>query len=310
MLSSTDKTPDSAKWTYLRELLVESPNVGFGIRLVSTPGSANSFDMRLSLNHGVGLAIALAMSSVFSEPVEILKITARTSSGRETLLQEVSVFRADNAVLYRLPIMAIDLDGAPNAYHPPTPGHPHGKGPGLGLEDLRNASKNLDDGPNAVWVGIVTDVNGRPVIQKEGMFSGFYVSKTSLEDTRFAREDQRRYIDATKIPYVVLNPIVRQKAGIDVGDLAVIVLSPANPKVAYGIVADIGPRRGLGECSKALAASIGIPLGIEQADILYIFFPTPGRRKARSAVQIRAETETLFAAWGGIARIQTLRQGH
>jgi hypothetical protein len=263
--------------------------------------------MRSSLNHGVGLAIALAISGLFSEPIEIFKITARISSGRKPALQKVPVFTADNAVLFRLPMMAVDFDGAPNAYHPPTPGHPHGKGPGLGLEDLRNASKNLDDGPDAMWVGIVTDPGGKPIIQEVGPFSGFYVSKTSLEDPHFGREDPRRYIDATKIPYAVLNPIVRQRAGVDLGDLAVIVLNPSNPKIAFGIVADIGPRDGLGECSKALADSIGTPSGIEQADILYIFFPTPGRRKARTAAQIRVEAETLFTAWGGIARVQSLR---
>ncbi len=263
--------------------------------------------MRLNVNQGIGLAMGLAIAAVFSEPVEILKITARTSSGRKPVLQEISVFRADNAILYRLPIMAIDLDGTPNAYHPPTPGYPHGKGPGLGLEDLRNASKNLDDGADAEWVGIVTDGDGKPITQKEGVFTGFFISKTSLENTRFAREDPRRYVDATKIPYVVLNPIVRQKAGVDLGDLAVIVLNSENPKVAFGIVADIGPRRGLGECSKALADSIGIPRGTERADIVYIFFPTPGQRRARSAEEIRGETETLFTAWGGIARVQALR---
>jgi len=263
--------------------------------------------MRLNSIQETGLTLCLAAAILFSEPVEILKIAARTSSGPTPVLQQVSILRADNAILYRLPMMTIDLDGAPNAYHPPTREHLHGKGPGLGLEDLRNASKNLDDGPDAEWVGIVTDTNGKPVTQKDGMFAGFYVSTTSLEDSRFAREDPRRYVDATKIPYVVLNPILRQKAGVELGDLAVIVLDPAKPRVAFGIVADIGPRRGLGECSEALATSLGIPSGIERADIVYIFFPTPDHRKARTAAEIHDETQTLFAAWGGIARVQTLR---
>jgi len=105
----------------------------------------------------------------------------------------------------------------------------------------------------------------------------------------------------------VLNPIVRQKAGVDLGDLAVIVLNPTKPRVAFGIVADIGPRRGLGECSEALANSLGIPSAIDRADIVYILFPTPGHRKARTAAEINAETRTLFTAWGGVARVQTLR---
>ena len=277
-----------------------------GGRLVPCSNCVDTSQMRLGISRGVGILVGLAIA-VSSEPIEILKITARTSSGPEPILQEVSVFRADNAILYRLPIMAVDLDGAPNAYHPPTPGHPHGKGPGLGLEDLRNASKNLDDGTNAEWVGIVTDADGKPVTQKEGIFSGFYVSKTSLEDRRFAREDPRRYIDATKIPYVVLNPLMRQKAGVDLGDLAVVVLNPRKPRIAFGIVADIGPRRGLGECSKALADSMGISHGAERADIVYIYFPVPGRREIRTRERIDSEAQALFDAWGGIERVQTLQ---
>jgi hypothetical protein len=261
----------------------------------------------VNINNIVLLLIGLAVGTVFTEPVEVMRITARTSSGRDPILKEVLIFRADNAVLYRLPMIAIDFDGAPNAYHPPTPGHPHGKGVGLGLEDLRNASKNLDDGLNAEWVGIVTGANGEPVTQKQGPFEGFYVSKTSLEDASFPRDDPRRYVDATKIPYVVLNPILRQKAGVALGDLAVIVLNPKKPKIAFGILADIGPRHGLGECSKALADSIGIPFGIDGADIVYIFFPTPDHRRTRRAQEIRDETEPLFTAWGGISRVQALQ---
>jgi hypothetical protein len=251
----------------------------------------------------IGLMVAL----MWPEPTVILEISAHTSSDKNSPLQNVSILKAGNAVLYRLPIMAIDLDGAPNAYHPPTAGYPHGNGPGEGLEDLRNASANLDDGPNAKWVGIVTDAAGKPVTQKEGAFAGFYVSTTTLEDPRFPTDDPRRYMDATKIPYVVLNPILRQKAGLDVGDLAAVVLNPASSKIAFGVVADIGPRQGLGECSKALATLLVRPRGVEGADLVYIFFPTPEKRKVRTAEEIQTETEALFTGWGGIARVQALR---
>lgn len=254
----------------------------------------------------IGLAIAFLLAQSISEPGPVLSIVARTSSGPHPTLKKIRIFQAEKAIFYRLPIMEIDLDGAPNAYHPPVPGHPHGNGKGLGLEDLRNASKNMEDGPNAKWIGIVTDDAGTPVIQKDGPFAGFYVSMTSLEDTRFERTDPRRYVDATKIPYVVLNPILKQ-AGIALGDLAVVVLNPKDPKVAYGIVADIGPRLGLGECSKALANSLGIAGGIEGADIIYIFFPTPKeQRRTRTTQEIFDQANNLFEAWGGITRTRSL----
>jgi len=252
------------------------------------------------------LSSAFVVSAAVPEATELLRISARITSGRNPTLQDVPIFRIDNAVLYRLPLMTIDLDGAPNAYHPPVPGHPHGTGPGLGLEDLRNASRNLDDGPNADWVGLATDAQGKPFIQETGPFAGFYVSETSLEDSRFSSADPRRYVDATKIPYVVLNSILRKKAGLDVGDLAVVVMEAQEPKIAFGIVADIGPAKGLGECSKALADSLDISSGVEGSDLVYIFFATPKNRKVRTAEEIQSQGEALFSAWGGISRVREL----
>jgi Fungal chitosanase of glycosyl hydrolase group 75 len=260
--------------------------------------------LRATMSAGILLFSASQLN--FSESIQIMTIQARTSSGQKAMLKEIPIFKADNAILYTVPIMAVDLDGAPNAYHPPTPEHPHGKGPGLGLEDLRNASRNLDDGPNAQWVGIVTDKQGKPIIQTEGPFTGFYVSKTSLEDRRFAIEDPRRYADATKIPYVVLNPILRRNAGVDLGDLAAVVLDSPNHEISFGIVADIGPSKGLGECSKALANSINRPNGAEGTNITYVFFPNRDGRRIRTREQIINEGQALFAAWGGLGRVQSL----
>ena len=248
----------------------------------------------------------VTIAAITSAPVQILTIKVRIGTGKAPVSQEVQIFRVDDAVLYRLPLMDIDLDGAPNTYHPPTPGHPHGNGPGLGLGDLRNASKNLDDGPNVVWVGIVTDSRGKPLVQNEGPFAGFYISQTTLQDPHFAKADPRRYVDATTVPYVVLNPILRKKAGLDIGDLAAVVLGSNEHKVTFGIVADVGPLTGLGECSRALATSLGISSGIEGSQLTYIFFPTPNERKVRTIQQIRHEAEALFAAWGGVSRLSEL----
>jgi len=134
-------------------------------------------------------------------------------------------------------------------------------------------------------------------------YSGFYVSKTSLEDQTFPVEDPRRYVDATRIPYVVLNPFLRKQAGVDLGDLAVVVLNSADHRVSFGIVADIGPRSGLGECLKALADSIEKPNGVEGIEIVYIFFTSRDARRIRTRDEINKKTMKLFEAWGGIARV-------
>lgn len=255
---------------------------------------------------GVTLTSVVGLVAAPSPPVELLKISAQVTNGKNPVVRQIQIFKMDDAVLYRLPLLNIDLDGAPNTYHPPVAGHPHGNGPGLGLDDSRNASENLHDGADAKWVGIATDSAGKPVVQKDGPFAGFYVSTTTLQDTQFPESDPRRYVDATKIPYVVLNPILRKKAGLAVGDLAVVVLNGTAAKIAYGIVADIGPSKGLGECSQALAASLGIPKGIEGGDLVYIFFPTPKNRKVRTPDEIHSQAEALFTAWGGLSRVQEL----
>jgi hypothetical protein len=55
------------------------------------------------------------------------------------------------------------------------------------------------------WVGVVTGDDGEPVIQnRTDPAPGFYVSTTSLEDPRQAVTNPSRYVDATKIPYIVI----------------------------------------------------------------------------------------------------------
>jgi hypothetical protein len=239
-----------------------------------------------------------------SEPRQIAVVNVRDGANRK----DVPVWTAGGAIYYR-GRMTIDLDGAPNAYHPPTPSAPHGKGPGLGLDDLRNATRNLDDGPNAVWVGIVTDDQGKPVVQTSGPFAGFFVSTTSLEDHRFNQTDSRRYVDATRVPYVVLNLLLRDLASDApaLGDLAV-VLAPGPPlRTVYGILADIGPRHELGECSLALARELGIPNGTAKEQIDYVFFPGSGDGSLKSNDEIAQRGEELFRKWGGLARITSIR---
>ena len=69
--------------------------------------------------------------------------------------RRVSISRLSDAIVFEAGL-AIDADGAPNAYGP------HGRG----LDRLANARR---DGR---WVSIATDKRGRPLLQKKGRYSG------------------------------------------------------------------------------------------------------------------------------------------
>ena len=88
--------------------------------------------------------------------------------------------------------IAVDADGAPNAYHPED----------IGLDFLANAGY-----PNQSWWNSVLvpdpDNPDRAYTQKSGEFTGYFVSKTSLQDKVQAVTDPTRYVDARNIPYLV-----------------------------------------------------------------------------------------------------------
>lgn len=141
--------------------------------------------------------------------------------------------------------LAIDADGAPDAYAPP----------GSGLEP-RDALANAGRPGN--WWGIVTDTgrpDGTPLIQtSQDPAPGFYISTTSLIDWSRPRRDPRRYVDSSRVPYLAIPPEVL-RLGIKLGDVAHVAYrnftSPA-------VVADVGPRGKIGEGSIALAHALGL----------------------------------------------------
>jgi hypothetical protein len=102
-------------------------------------------------------------------------------------------------------------NGAFRAYHPTNR---------LGLDTVVHA------GHPGNWWALATDTgetNGHPVLQgKHDPAPGYYVSITSLYDaTNLNERDPRRYVDAAKIPYVVLPPVGLKHAKL--GDFATVV---------------------------------------------------------------------------------------
>lgn len=191
--------------------------------------------------------------------------------------------------------MSVDADGAPNAYHPDN----------IGIDYLANAGY-----PGSCW-GIVTDSNGNPVIQKASdPFPGYYVSTTALVDGNFNERDPRRYVDATKIPYIVLphNSLI-WNTGVNKGDLAVVYYEKTK-QLSFAIFADVGPQNELGEGSVKLAQNLGhdpfvngrVKRGISQ-DVFYLVFPKSGEKKPRTVAEINSLTQPLFDNWGGKQRL-------
>lgn len=190
--------------------------------------------------------------------------------------------------------MTIDADGAPNAYSPDN----------AGLDELSNA------GEPGHWNGIITGGDGDPLIQKESdPFPGYYISCTSLADGSKEFGDPTKYVDASKIPYVVLPREVAERGGARLGDFAVVV-NLRSGKSSFAIYADIGT---LGEGSIALADALGIRSNARDGGayrgILYVVFPGSGNHSPRTMAEIESEGEKLVSAIGGIKQLYSCREG-
>lgn len=206
-----------------------------------------------------------------------------------------STAAATNAFFYESGL-AIDADGAFRAYHPKER---------LGLDSLAHA------GHKGNWWALVTDTgkpNGHPVVQgKSDPAPGYYVSATALYDPGNPNpRDPRRYVDAVKIPYVVLHPKALKHARL--GDFATVV-NLRNGRLSVAIVADeSAPDLPVGEGSIALAKALGINgdprRGGQDADVAYVIYPGSGNGKPRSFQEMVETSMRLFKTWGGLTKLK------
>ncbi|HEV2855874.1 MAG TPA: hypothetical protein VHC97_24005 [Thermoanaerobaculia bacterium] len=210
-------------------------------------------------------------------------------------------FPESTAYFYVVNRMSIDADGAPNAYHPQD----------TGLDALANAGF-----PNGAWRSIlVVDPRraDRPFVQPDGEFAGFFVSMTTLQDRTLPVTDVRRYVDATRVPYLVFPGAFFAMRGTgDFGDLGAARQIESGKESAF-IVADAGPRNDpLGEVSIRLAESLGgrnvnprNGTGAPRGPFVYVVFP---RSKSQppwpvTAEQLQQRVQELLTALGGWERI-------
>jgi Fungal chitosanase of glycosyl hydrolase group 75 len=210
------------------------------------------------------------------------------------------------AYFYVVSRMAIDADGAPNAYHPQD----------KGIDALANAGF-----PRGNWKAIlVPDPRNpsTPFIQTEGEFAGFFVAKTALQDPSLPATDIRRYVDSRRVPYVVFPGAFHNIEGTGTpGDMAAALNLDTNQE-SPGIVADIGPRNALlGEVSIRLAENLGgshvnpcTGAGIPRGRFAYLVFP---RTKASPAWPVGSEelqdrVRELLTGIGGWERVTSCIQ--
>jgi hypothetical protein len=137
--------------------------------------------------------------------------------------------------------LEVDADGAARAYSP------------LG-SDLTSLDYLGNAGTAGRWWGLVCNSQGVPYVQQPGHPApGYYVSPTALCDGAFGERDPRRYVDASKIPYLAVPPELRP-LGCKLGDVALVTYGGQS---SAAIVSDIGPKGKIGEGSIALHQALG-----------------------------------------------------
>jgi len=190
--------------------------------------------------------------------------------------------------------MYVDADGAPNAYGP------HNRGLDFTANALRGGR----------FLSVALHPDGSPVIQRSGRYKGFYVSTTSLHNAAGSPTVPATYVDARRIPYIVLPPEFMKQFGVALGDLAV-VTNQKNGRSSFAIFADVGPHGKIGEGSVALARALGLndnPRngGTGSSNIAYLVFPKSGLGpgKLRTAKEIKTSALRTFRRWGGARRLR------
>jgi hypothetical protein len=229
-----------------------------------------------------------------------------TSAGDPVQVTKVSGGPASfSAFIYQCPFIE-DNDGAPMAYGWDRPGdplqqnlrphengslrHPSQRG---GLTNAVDHPHNLWHGHDFLWVGVyaatphfarlhgltvddrepLRDRRGRfPVVQQPGAPApGYYVSMTAQPANPGLPDwDQRRYWDASAVPYAVYATHDWLGTGVDPGDFGLAIRVKTG---TYGgfFFADTRSR-GIGECSRCLVRALS-PSGAESDPVSFLVFP-------------------------------------
>jgi hypothetical protein len=232
--------------------------------------------------------------------------------------------------------LQVDADGAPNSYRE------DGKGLSYTCDGVvavvngirqthKNNPANWQPLCRAAWAkaqqtgdysrlaifGFLKDAHNRPVVQQVGdpLPGEAFITTTSVAVPGTTGEGQRRYVDATAIPYVVLPACFVANFKIQPGD-AVVVYRPKTGKSAFGIYGDGGD---LGEASVRLHQDLGndplvVSGGVQRAKraigdpVTIIVFPGRTPQGTIDSAAWRASIDHVggeaLTAFGGMARVR------
>jgi hypothetical protein len=154
----------------------------------------------------------------------------------------------------------------------------------------------------------------KPFVQTDGEFVGFFIAKTTLQDTRLPATDVRRYVDSRQVPYLAFPGAFFQRRGTGhFGDLGM-ALSLDTGKESAFVIADAGPRDAdLGEVSIRLAENLGGAnvnprngSGMPRGRFAYVVFPGSKSNPPWpvSVTDLDARAQALLSAAGGWARVR------
>jgi hypothetical protein len=249
----------------------------------------------------------------------------------------VSASKVDGAVLFATQGLQVDADGAPNSYLvdgnglSPTcdgvvglvggrPVNPPARG---WLAICRNAwarAQASGDYSGVRIFGFLADKRTNvPYIQQQGdpLPGKAYVSTTTMSIPGSPETSQRHWVDAVKVPYIVLTAGFASRFNVALGDVAV-VYSTATGKAAFAVFADTGPA--LGEASVMTHFALGgHPVakqsGIDRAEVglggkvTTVVFPGS---KATATADMDAWVQNIdavgtqaFDRWGGLNRLRS-----
>jgi hypothetical protein len=165
--------------------------------------------------------------------------------------------------------------------------------------------------------GFLKDKQNRPVVQSAGdpLPGKAYITTTTLTVPETRAGTQRHWVDATKIPYVVLPRFLTGEYGVAPGDLAV-VYRPRTDAVAFGVFGDAGD---VGEASVKLHRDLGNEAttkrnGVTRANkgihdpVVTLVFPGINVQGSPDAETwnrgIQQSGAATLEKWGGRARLQ------
>lgn len=188
-------------------------------------------------------------------------------------IEDSSVWQDDDGRVHFFADADIDADGA-NGQNGAIAAY---RSDNKGSEDLRNGGMIRVDG-TVEWLAqwgryiALSGPDGRPLVLPNGVIP----SKTAYRWNGMSSFDPAAYVDAETVPYVVISPLIRQKArGIVLGCKAVVTWDGYSTEA---VVADIGPRNRIGEISIECARRLHIPSsprtgGMEDRTVKYELWP-------------------------------------